>query len=245
MTPDPLSEKYYGISPYVYCDDNPLLFIDESGLDIRIFGAEGSAVVVKTGLIDISADITRIGLNIDFGGIFTFTGDDILSAALDIAGCFDQSGISDALCAGIAISHGQYGDALISGISIIPAVGDIAKIGKVQKDVKIIQKAVGTVKYTRYNFRKNLAKLVGEMPVGKEAHHIFPVKFMREFHNAGIDVHDPRFGVFLDAKMHNKGAYKYNKMWENFWHANPNATMEEVFDFAKHNMTNVYDTQVF
>ena len=245
MIPDPLSEKYYGISPYAYCADNPLLCIDDSGLDIRIFGAQGSAVVVKTGLIDISADITRIGLDIDFGGIFTFTGDDILSAALDIAGCFDQSGVSDALCAGIALSNGQYVDALISGISIIPAVGDVAKIGKVQKDVKIIQKAVSTVKYTRRNFRKNLAKMVGEMPADKEAHHIFPVKFIDDFNKIGIDIHDPRYGVFLDSKMHNKGSYQYNIEWKNFLDTHPNATIEEAIDFGQYNMLNIYDTKVF
>ncbi len=245
MTPDPLSEKYYGISPYAYCADNPLLFIDDSGLDIRIFGAQGSAVVVKTGLIDISADITRIGIDVDFGGIFTFTGDDILSAALDIAGCFDQSGVSDALCAGIALSNGQYVDALISGISIIPAVGDVAKIGKVQKDVKIIQKAVSTVKYTRRNFRKNLAKMVGEMPADKEAHHIFPVKFINDFNKIGIDIHDPRYGVFLDSKMHNKGSYQYNIEWKKFFDTHPNATIEEAIDFGQYNMLNIYDTKVF
>ena len=31
MTPDPLSEKYYGISPYSYCDGNPVNFIDPDG----------------------------------------------------------------------------------------------------------------------------------------------------------------------------------------------------------------------
>ena len=31
MTPDPLSEKYYGISPYTYCDGDPVNFIDPDG----------------------------------------------------------------------------------------------------------------------------------------------------------------------------------------------------------------------
>ena len=31
MTPDPLSEKYYGMSPYVFCANNPVNFVDPDG----------------------------------------------------------------------------------------------------------------------------------------------------------------------------------------------------------------------
>ena len=33
-TPDPLAEKYPGISPYVYCNDNPVNFVDPDGEDV-------------------------------------------------------------------------------------------------------------------------------------------------------------------------------------------------------------------
>ena len=35
MTPDPLSEKYYGVSPYAFCNNNPVNFVDPDG---RIIG---------------------------------------------------------------------------------------------------------------------------------------------------------------------------------------------------------------
>ena len=35
-TPDPLSEKYYHLSPYAYCASNPLRYIDPTGKDITV-----------------------------------------------------------------------------------------------------------------------------------------------------------------------------------------------------------------
>ena len=34
LVPDPLSEKYYDVSPYVYCNDNPVNMVDEEGRKI-------------------------------------------------------------------------------------------------------------------------------------------------------------------------------------------------------------------
>ena len=31
MTPDPMSEKYYGTSPYAFCNNNPVNFVDPDG----------------------------------------------------------------------------------------------------------------------------------------------------------------------------------------------------------------------
>ncbi len=33
LVPDPLSEKYYDVSPYVYCNDNPVNMVDVDGRD--------------------------------------------------------------------------------------------------------------------------------------------------------------------------------------------------------------------
>ena len=33
MTPDPLSEKYYDVSPYAFCNNNPVNFVDPDGMD--------------------------------------------------------------------------------------------------------------------------------------------------------------------------------------------------------------------
>ena len=46
LTPDPLSEKYYGISPYTYCNGDPVNLVDPDGLAIWELKSDGSLSVV-------------------------------------------------------------------------------------------------------------------------------------------------------------------------------------------------------
>ena len=138
-TVDPLSEKYPGVSPYAYCADNPVMFVDEDGEDLVIFGANGSSVTFTTDLIDLSVNVG--GLGIDWCGNYTLEGRETLSAALDIAGIFDPSGIADGANALLQMSEGSAGDALLSAISLIPG-GDIVKIGKIGKDIRVIKNSL-------------------------------------------------------------------------------------------------------
>ena len=41
LTQDPLSEKYYGISPYAFCAGNPMKYVDMDGMDIWEIDSEG------------------------------------------------------------------------------------------------------------------------------------------------------------------------------------------------------------
>jgi RHS repeat-associated protein len=40
LVPDPLGQKYPGVSPYVYAANNPLIFVDPDGREIRIYTGE-------------------------------------------------------------------------------------------------------------------------------------------------------------------------------------------------------------
>ena len=57
-SPDPLSEKYYHISPYAYCANNPINAIDSNGEDWRI-----SSNRDKDGTFNINMTVTGVIYN--------------------------------------------------------------------------------------------------------------------------------------------------------------------------------------
>ena len=46
MTPDPLSEKYYGVSPYAFCNNNPVNFVDPDGEGIYEINSRGNIKLI-------------------------------------------------------------------------------------------------------------------------------------------------------------------------------------------------------
>lgn len=47
-TPDPLAEKYYGISPYAFCNNNPVNFVDLDGREILPKGTNELLMIKNT-----------------------------------------------------------------------------------------------------------------------------------------------------------------------------------------------------
>lgn len=162
---DPLAEKYPETSPYTYTLNNPLRYIDPTGeepADIIIRGKNNSSVRIKTDLIDVNINASRLGVN--FGGNYTLQGDDVLVAGLDIAGIFDPSGVADGLAAGIEFKNGNYLDGALSVAGLIPYVGDVGKLGKVSKHLKTIEKAIEGTK-----------KVHGNSKASEKAQHIYEI----------------------------------------------------------------------
>ncbi|MCE7057185.1 hypothetical protein LZF95_21065 [Algoriphagus sp. AGSA1] len=144
-SPDPMASEREWVSPYNFVQNNPMSRIDPDGMfDIRIHGENNSSVTIVTDLIDIDVNAGRIVG--DLGGNYSLQGDDILSAALDIVGVVDPTGIADGLNAGLQAKNGDWLGAAISTAGIIPYIGDVAKVGKIGKDVKIINNAIDAVK---------------------------------------------------------------------------------------------------
>ena len=74
MAPDPLSEKYYGISPYAFCADNPVNIIDADG---EVIGFVMDVISVGCGVYNLAknlqsgdtkaawGDVAGIGLDLE------------------------------------------------------------------------------------------------------------------------------------------------------------------------------------
>ncbi len=147
-----MAEEFPDWSPYNFVMNNPIRLVDEDGMaptDIIIKGKNNSSVTLKTDLIDISVNASSLG--VDFGGNYTLQGEDVLSAGLDIVGILDPTGVADGLNAGLQAKNGDWLGAGISALGVVPYLGDVAKVGKIGKDVKIIDKAIDAVKTVNGN----------------------------------------------------------------------------------------------
>ena len=164
---DPLVDKYPNLSPYTYCADNPVRLVDVDGRDfvmnddLVISGANISSVTFKTDLVNLDVSVASLG--IDFEGNYSISGNDILSAALDLAGIVDPTGIADGANAVLQANEGKWGSAFISAISVLG--GDPLKLVKVKKDFNIIKDAIKLKNVKSVN-QLNKAVQAGQAPKG-------------------------------------------------------------------------------
>ena len=155
LSVDPMSDKYPSLSPYVYCADNPMRLVDLEGTDIfeyndiLVQGMNNSSITIKTNLVDMKVNAQPLG--IDFGGNFQLEGYEVLSAALDLAGIVDPTGIADGANAVLQAKSREYFNAAISAAGLLPYIGDIAKVGKIKKDIQIIEKAIDAKSINQLN----------------------------------------------------------------------------------------------
>ena len=88
-------------------------------------------------------------------------------------------------------------------------------------------------KHDKSHFRDNLKKLTGKSGEGKQAHHVLPQKFEAEFQKAGINIHNPIYGAWVDA-LHQSWSAAYNKEWQIFFEQHNAPTIEEILEMARY-----------
>ena len=131
------------VSPYGYCANNPVLYIDPNGEDIVLTISKDVTVTVATRLIDLKITVPDwTGARKIFTKSITLQGDEILLAALDIVGIVDPTGIADALSASLYAQQGDLVNAMVSGVGLIPYLGDFAKMFRMKNHFKILSMAV-------------------------------------------------------------------------------------------------------
>ena len=131
------------VSPYGYCANNPVLYIDPNGEDIVLTISKEVTVTVATRLIDLKITVPDwTGARKIFTKSIRLQGDEILLAALDIVGIVDPTGIADALSASLYAQQGDLVNAMVSGVGLIPYLGDFAKMFRMKNHFKILSMAV-------------------------------------------------------------------------------------------------------
>lgn len=96
---------------------------------------------------------------------------------------------------------------------------------------KAMRELGGGAAAARRGFRRDLAALTELLPEWAHAHHMFPVKFRRQFAEAGIVIGDARYGAWWEATEHLANARGYNEAWEGFLVTNPNR--EQILEFGR------------
>jgi hypothetical protein len=67
---------------------------------------------------------------------------DLVQLALDVAGMVDPTPTCDGASALLSLARGAWLDAALSGVSMVPYIGDLAKAGKLPKYLKTVEKAI-------------------------------------------------------------------------------------------------------
>ncbi len=240
-TMDPLAGKYYEMSPYNYCANSPVRFIDPNGMWYEDPPQRNNFWSGFNNLIE----------QFFFGKMNNppkeLQGKNLAKFQLQEL----QQGAQRAKAAGDYISSVNEGITAIHPLgSTMKAVANIATGQEVKKEdisyslmeitpVTYVGKGVkwGSTFILRAERTEQLLLTAGKLHI----HHILPQQFRKWFANQGINNIDD-YGVVISSQTHLKGVHgngignlpgRWNTEWSDFIKANPKATPSEIFHHAE------------
>lgn len=147
MTPDPLSEKYYGVSPYAFCNNNPVNFVDPDGEDPTLLFRVGAGAIIG-GVVSGTAAIIN---DKSFTEVFAASMGGAVDGAIGALGF----GVGGKLLSGML--GGGFGNCVEQLIN--KAFGNLAEINK---DEIVTSAAFGAVTGTIEGAGDNIGKYIGD-----------------------------------------------------------------------------------
>lgn len=127
----------------------------------------------------------------------------------------------------------------LAAFDLITGFGDEAKVGL--KALGVAESALITTSYVTLSRR--MKKLAGNItPEGKQAHHMLPWNHRRSFWDAGIDINDPQYGIWLDTHDHLSKSKEYDKAWADYLKDKHSA--EDIVKKMKQLMHDIYGVEL-
>ncbi|GAA1214058.1 putative T7SS-secreted protein [Prauserella alba] len=172
--------------------------------------------------------------------------------ALDLAGLIPGIGeLADGTNAAWYAGQGRYTEAAISGAAAVPFAGWAATAGKAADKATDIAKAAGhaPAKFghaTHTNYRKTFFEKHPDLEGKVVVHHAVEQQALKKYPDSGISAAEMHSYENLrgipkeaNAQLHLRSI---RKEWNEFYKDHPNASTEELLDFATH-IDNKYGNQ--
>ncbi len=213
---DPAASKYPGLSPYAYCANNPLKNVDPTGGSPFLAIAGVAAAIVNTAL-----DVV-----------------DVCAVAQSMADYDTNPSTENAIWLGIDI---------LGALPVVHGAGLIRHSDDILSDAKNLLRATDAgadaARITERgaaaaNKVQQWAARATKGAAGTDSHHMLPQskKLKDYFQRAGLDIE--AFKVDLPTDSHrfksagglHTTAQNWNKQWEEFFSANPDATAEQIME---------------
>jgi RHS repeat-associated protein len=195
---------------------------------------------------------------VDFGdghiSVLSEQGGTLGSLALDCTPVVGSIKSAGEFIVGQDLITGEETSRCVALVGLIPFGKALTNAGKglnkiVNVSAKVFRgsKARKVLSFTEGNFRKNLKAYTGISPgKNQHAHHVIPKEFADRLAEKGINVHDPKYGVWWEATEHwsAHGKSKYNDEWYEYLDTHTHVNKEEICEFGR-NIMNKYGKNVY